>query len=219
MPDIMEPNPLMHNQREAWDYRYRMKGRQWGNAPTEISELPDSGIILELGVGDGKNLRARRLSGAYYIGLDFSREALYLCQKEPVLSGIPLLLADACHIPIRDALVNKVYAHHILGHLSSLLTPVLISEIFRVLCPNGQLIITVFSSGDMRDNTGKEVEPSTYLRGDGIITRYYTEDMIRALCPGFIIREINRIEWPMRIRGKEYNRSFFTGLFEKPSEF
>lgn len=193
-----------------------MKGRQWGNAPADYQMGPDSGIILELGVGDGKNLRARTISGAYYIGLDFSGEALHLCRKEPYFSDIPLLLADACHIPIRDASVNKVYAHHILGHLSSLLTPILISEVYRVLCPKGRLILTVFAQGDMRDKNGKEIQTSTYLRGDGIITRYYNEDMIRTLGQNFIILQVNRIEWPMRIRGRQYSRAIITALLEKP---
>ncbi|MDD3052650.1 MAG: class I SAM-dependent methyltransferase, partial [Candidatus Cloacimonetes bacterium] len=67
-----------------------------------------------------------------------------------------------------------------------------------------------------RDNTGVLVEPSTYLRGDGIMTRYCSEENIRTLSHNFIITEMKRIEWSMRIRGRDYIRAVISAILRKP---
>nr|WP_319540538.1 class I SAM-dependent methyltransferase [uncultured Methanospirillum sp.] len=216
-PNSLSSSPVLSpfSQQYAWDRRYSEKGRQWGNAPTEFSHTSSCGTILELGVGDGKNLRVRGNRDAFFIGLDFSPAALCICRSDPQLAGVHLLLGDACYIPLRSSSVDLVYAHHILGHLSSLLQPLLIEEVFRVLKPRGMLALTVFASGDMREGKGEEVEASTYIRGDGIITRYFTPEEISHL-GRFIVHTINREEWPFPVRGKKYVRAVLTALLEKP---
>ena len=217
-PNSSSSSPALSpfSQRTAWDQRYREKGRQWGNAPTEFSHALSCGTVLELGVGDGKNLRARESSDAHFIGLDFSPAALRICRSDPQLAGVHLLLGDACQIPIRSSSVDLVYAHHILGHLSSSLQSLLMEEVLRVLKPGGMLALTVFASGDMREGKGEEVEASTYLRGDGIITRYFTLEEISHFGRGFIVHTINREEWPLSVKGRKYVRAVLTALLEKP---
>ncbi|PWR73801.1 class I SAM-dependent methyltransferase [Methanospirillum lacunae] len=221
MPFLPSPVPLdskssLDKQQRAWDKRYCEKGRQWGNAPVEFIQPRPCGTVLELGVGDGKNLRVRDSNNCFCIGLDFSSAALQICRTDPELSDVHLLLGDVCRIPVKNALVNLVYAHHILGHLSSPLQPLLMDEIFRVLRPGGTLALTVFASGDMRDGQGLEVEHAMYLRGDGIITRYFTPDEIKCLGKQFIILAVNREEWYLSIRGKKLLRAVLTALLKKP---
>lgn len=201
--------------KNAWDDRYREKGRQWGNAPSEFLSH-DTGIILELGVGDGKNVRTRTKQNTHYIGLDFSFAALQLCQTDPELSGTDLMLADVCNLPILDTSIDLVYAHHILGHLPSHLQQNLMDEVFRVLKPMGSLALTVFASGDLRDGQGTEIEPATFLRGDGIITRYFTPRDIKELGNKFLIKNIEREEWTLLIRGIRHKRAVLTTVLEKP---
>ncbi len=217
-PNSRSSSPALSpfSQRTAWDQRYSEKGRQWGNAPTEFSHTLSCGTVLELGVGDGKNLRVRESSDTCFIGLDFSPAALRICRSDPQLSGVHLLLGDACQIPIRSSSIDLVYAHHILGHLSSSLHSLLMEEVFRVLKPHGLVALTVFASGDMREGKGEEVEASTYLRGDGIITRYFSPEEITHLGHEYSIRAINREEWPFFVRGRKYVRAVLTALLEKP---
>jgi ubiquinone/menaquinone biosynthesis C-methylase UbiE len=203
-------------QRDAWNTRYRVKGRQWGNAPTDSIVPDDCGFVLELGIGDGKNLRCRSCSGTTYLGIDFSTEALRICRRDPALSGIELILADGCFLPVREGMISHIFAHHILGHLPDYLVDTFMDEMYRVLSPGGRLFLTVFAKGDMRDNTGYQVENSTFLRGDGIITRYYSEEMIHIMGRRFHFRDISRAEWPMRIRGKLYLRAELSAVLLKP---
>jgi|GEM_PF-582647 len=204
------------SQQAAWERRYSEKGRQWGNAPTEFSHTSPYGVVLELGVGDGKNLRARESHNAFFIGLDYSKAALQICRRDPQLTNVHLLLGDACKIPMRSSSVDFIFAHHILGHLSLTFQSVMMEEVFRILKPHGMVALTVFASGDMREGKGEEVEASTYLRGDGIITRYFDPEEIRNLGSGFIIHTINREEWLFPVRGRTYIRALLTAKLQKP---
>jgi SAM-dependent methyltransferase len=213
-------NPLYSaSQREAWDDRYRIKGRQWGNAPVESPHEQENGVILELGVGDGKNIRARNIQNQTLIGLDFSIEALLLCKKDPTIQNTSLVLADVSYLPFSLSSIDQVFAHHILGHLPESQQTVFMSEILKILKPGGRLILTVFGYEDMRRGKGREIEPSTYIRGDGIITRYYSHEDIESLHSGFDIIRIENKTWPFRVRGKEFKRSLLTAIMERPRIF
>ncbi len=213
-------NPLYSaSQREAWDDRYRIKGRQWGNAPVEFSHEQETGVILELGVGDGKNIRARSIRDQTLIGLDFSIEALLLCKQDPTIQDASLILADVCYLPFSPCSIDQVFAHHIFGHLPECQQIVLMNEILKILRPGGRLNLTVFGYEDMRRGKGREIEPSTYIRGDGIITRYYSQEDIEVLHSGFNIIRIGNETWPFRVRGKEFRRSVLTAIMEKPQTF
>jgi SAM-dependent methyltransferase len=203
------------SQRDAWETRYRLKGRQWGNAPSDFTGIIPTGTVLELGIGDGKNLRTRNTEGIFPIGLDFSPTALRLCRSDPSLCSISLLLGDMCFLPLRSETIDHIFAHHILGHIPIRLSRTLIDEMYRILRPEGRAIVTVFARGDMREGTGKEVEPGTFLRGDGIITRYFTPDDIILLAGKFKVMEVRREEWPLRLRGKKKIRVIFVALLQK----
>jgi ubiquinone/menaquinone biosynthesis C-methylase UbiE len=202
-------------QQQAWNSRYLMKGRQWGNAPGEFANLSTHGIVLELGVGDGKNLRIRR-DGSLVIGLDFSREAVRICRSDPALSGIPLIIGDGSLLPIKTENISLIHAHHILGHIPSEDVCTFISEMYRVLVPGGRAAITVFGSGDMRDGHGDEIEPGLYLRGDGIITRYFSQLNLKQLLSAFVVEEISQETWDMRIRGILHQRRILLARIRKP---
>lgn len=210
---VLDPKIL----REAWETRYRMKGRQWGNAPIIPTEFPKEQGVLELGVGDGKNLRTREISAGQYIGLDFSHAALQICQKDPVLAKVSFVLGDARFLPFRSSSVEQVLAHHILGHIPGSYIPNIMSDIYDILVAGGTLVLTVFAAGDMRDGRGTCVEPSTFLRGDGIITRYFTPDDIRSIRGKFILQDINVISWPFQVKREVMTRSVITAIFKKPN--
>jgi len=214
MDDRKNPD-IRSSQRDAWNLRYQGRSRQWGNARNWPSCIHKEGLILELGIGDGKNLRSRPDTSARFVGMDFSSEAIKACANDHEMSDVRLVIADACSIPFRDNTFSMIFAHHVIGHIPSGLQVCILDEIFRTLTPSGCVILTVFGTGDMREGSGTEIEPSTYLRGDGIITRYFSEDMIQKLCYRFVIRNMSRTEWAYRIRGVRYLRSEISVIMEK----
>lgn len=213
--DCSNTPDIRPSHRDAWNLRYRGSRRQWGNARAWPPSIPKDGLILELGIGDGKNLRSRPDTSSLYVGMDFSSEAIRACTNDREMADVRLVIADACSIPFQDNTFSIIFAHHILGHIPSGLQVCTLDEVWRTLTPSGFVILTVFGTGDMREGSGTEIEPSTYLRGDGIITRYFSEDMIRNLCYRFTIHKMSRTEWTYSIRGVRYPRSEISVILGK----
>ncbi|HWQ67883.1 MAG TPA: class I SAM-dependent methyltransferase [Methanospirillum sp.] len=202
-------------QRSAWNSRYLRSGRQWGNAPSEFSLTPNVGVILEAGVGDGKNLRVRPDQGEMVMGFDFAESAIRLCRADPTLTHVHLFIGDLRAVPLKRDSVDLIYAHHILGHLDEKDLGTAIQEVSRILKPAGSIALTVFSQYDMRYNSRKQNDSGIVIRGDGIITRFFTFQEIRVLFENFSEVFLNRNQWSLKVRGVEHVRSVITGLYKK----
>jgi ubiquinone/menaquinone biosynthesis C-methylase UbiE len=182
--------------RESWDRLYERDGRPWKGRSDE--ELPMHGLLLELGIGNGKNLTAFP-SDANIIGLDFSRPALRACAK---MNQIPLIQADVTALPFRDESFPGVAASHVLGHLDQASMLKASAEVGRVLQKGGVLYISVFGEEDMRFGKGEEIEQRTFQRGNGVISHYFLENEVPELFPNFkVIRTWER-RMEKRILGK-----------------
>ncbi len=182
--------------RESWDRLYERDGRPWKGSCEQ--ELPMHGLVLELGIGNGKNLTSFS-SEAAIVGLDFSLTALRACSK---MHKIPLVQADVIALPFPDESFPNVAASHVLGHLDAGSMHKASAEIERVLQKGGHLYVSVFGEQDMRFGKGEEVEPRTFRRGNGVITHYFLDNEVPELFPN--LRTIKAWERRMekRILGK-----------------
>ncbi len=163
--------------RQSWDLLYERDDRPWKGSCDEV--IPMNGLVLELGIGNGKNLTAFPADTSF-IGLDFSRPALLACASR---HDIPLLQADITALPFPDQVFPNVAASHILGHLDSASLLKASREIERVLKVGGTLYVSVFGEEDMRFGRGEEVEDRTFQRGNGVMTRYFLENEVPELFP------------------------------------
>lgn len=161
--------------RECWDRLYEKEGRPWKGSCDE--ELRMRGPVLELGIGNGKNLSALP-KGAEVVGLDFSRSALMACAG---LKRISLLQADVVALPFRDGSFPAIAASHILGHLEAASRLKAAGEMVRTLADGGLLYVSVFGEEDMRCGKGDEVEERTFARGNGIACHYFLENEVPCL--------------------------------------
>ena len=93
--------------------------------------------------------------------------------------------------------------------------PCMAAEGSRVLRTGGRLFLRVFSSRDFRAGTGLLAEPDTYLRGDGILTHYFTSEEVRTLFPGLSLVILEAQEWTMQVRGEQLLRSEIVAEFMK----
>lgn len=73
----------------------------------------------------------------------------------------------------------------------------------RVLKPGGMFYFKDFSRNDFRFGKGVEVEPSSFLRGDGIITHYFEPEELASF---FGPSVISTISWDLRVKGVNYHR-------------
>ncbi len=182
--------------RRAWDLLYRNDRHPWKGG--QDVELPLTGTVLELGIGNGKNLSALP-RGARVIGLDFSRPALLSCRER---TAVQLVQANILALPFRDGCMDGIAASHVLGHLDGEGRRRAASEIARVLAPQGLLYVSVFGEEDMRCGKGKEVEELTYLRGNGIACHYFLEGEVPGLFPTLTLER----HWERRLDKRYHGR-------------
>jgi len=199
----------------AWEAGYRKSGRRYGRAPPDLPPFPPGTRILEAGCGDGKSLLAMTGRGWDIVAIDFSREAIRISAGQNMLERGRFVQADAAALPFTDGSFDVVSISHILGHLPEEHRSRAASETERILVQGGFAYIRVFSTRDFREGKGILTEPHTYLRGDGIMTHYFSEEEVETLFPTLVRMELSTTEWSMRIKGEHVNRSEIIALFRK----
>jgi len=202
--------------KEAWDDEYCRKGVLWSGLTHELPELPAGSRVLELGCGNGKTLPALIRKGWNVTALDCSQKAVSM-SRNLVKGSSPaeIMVADACHIPVRDITFDAVFAIHVIGHLQEPDRNKIASEVTRTLKPGGILFFCEFSTEDVRFGKGRETETSTFMRGTKIITHYFTLKEASDLFSGLTGKSITLHQWPMRVRGNNLVRSEVIGIFSK----
>ena len=201
---------------EAWDDEYSRKGVLWSGLTHDLPELPPGSLVLELGCGNGKTLPALIRKGWNVIAIDSSQKAVTM-SRNLVKGSSPseIMVADACHIPLRDTTFDAVFANHVIGHLQEPDREKIAFEVNRTLKPGGILFFCEFSTEDVRYGKGHATEPSTFMRGTKIITHYFTLQEVNDLFFGLTCKSITLHQWPMRIRGNNLVRSEVIAIFSK----
>lgn len=107
-----------------------------------LEQVPEGGVILEIGTGTGGLLAGLAARASTVIGVDHSpamlaeaRQRLANCQA----GGIELRLGEMTHLPLPDAAADCVVATMVLHHAAD--PQAVLTEIRRVLTPNGILLI------------------------------------------------------------------------------
>jgi SAM-dependent methyltransferase len=178
--------------RAAWLAKYAREPEPW-RGPVHAAPLLAglSGRAAELGAGGGKVARALP---ADTLALDWAA----------LPPGRPGALADVRALPLRDASLDVLVAIHVLGHLDD--PRAALAEWGRVLRTGGVLVIEVFATGDAR------APPGGIAEREGIRTRYFEADELRALLAGFdgeLALEERRMRWGARrvLRGRLRRRA------------
>lgn len=209
------PGKKIPDQRQIWEREYKVKGKIWRRVPSEDTADCGEGIFVDLGCGDGKNLRRSSQAGNLRIGIDFSKQSLLLSGRDPGFNGIDFICADVVNLPIRSSSVDTADGHHLIGHLSEADRRLAALEISRILKPKGRVIITVFGKSDIRSGKGINIEPDTYLNGNNIITHFFSAHEIKLLFPDLLLISVKESGWIMNIRGVQYPREILVASFIK----
>ena len=196
----------------AWERDYSSRGRLWGGGVRGLPQLPEGASVLELGCGDGKTLAA--MPGGWKIAaLDISPQALRLSRK--IMPDAKLIQADARLLPFRENSFDAVFAFHVTGHQLLQEREALAREVARVLVRGGKLFFREFGTEDMRNGQGDEVEESTFRRGSGVLTHYFTEREVEELFCDLIPISVGLHCWKQRVRGVDLARAEVEAVFLK----
>jgi len=131
--------------------------------------------------------------------------------------GPEIAVADAQHTPFCDHTFDAITACHVLGHCTASGRRIIIRELTRLLRPGGLIWFCDFSIRDFRFGSGRQTEPGTFERGNGIATHYFSEGEVRDLFSGFETAFLRYDDWTLRVKGVDYPRSEISALFRKPS--
>src|SRR5512137_970129 len=178
---------MMSKARDAWQRLYSKHGLQYGGSgdlgPLD-QHLKTGMVALDAGCGDGKTTEAIARK-CEVVGCDFSREAL-----ETLRSGrdrdsiVDLVECNIRSLPFDSEKFDAVSCVHTLSHMPLKERTIAGEELSRVLKPGGYLLAEGFGKGDIRFGEGDEVEDSSFMRGNGILTHYFQEGEMLTLFEG-----------------------------------
>jgi ubiquinone/menaquinone biosynthesis C-methylase UbiE len=202
----------VNSNQNAWDRDYSSRGRLWGGGVRGLPHLPEGASVLELGCGDGKTLAAMPV-GWKTVALDISPQALRLSRR--MLPDAKLMQADARLLPFRENSFDAIFAFHVTGHQLLQERRALAREVERVLVRGGSLFFREFGTEDMRNGQGDEVEESTFRRGSGVLTHYFSEGEAKDLFCDLIPISVGLHCWKQRIMGESRTRAEVEAVFRK----
>ncbi|NUN11543.1 class I SAM-dependent methyltransferase [Candidatus Micrarchaeota archaeon] len=201
----------------AWEKDYAKRGSLWRGSSGFDPKLPKKTKILELGVGNGKNLTALVHAGYSVYAIDSSQTAVKMCREllKKFKKKAVLKTEDCCSLSFENNFFDAVVAFHTIGHLTAAERIQSVKEIFRVLKPGGIVFFKDFGLRDMRYGKGTLVEKDSFKRGNGIWYHYFTEKELRELFKEFKTKELGIESWKVFFAGKDYYRQEVHGVFEK----
>jgi len=206
--------------RDAWDDLYSKHGIQFGGAgdlEPLLKVLEPQMLVLDVGCGDGKSTEAIARS-VEVVGCDFSREALkYLRNHRDFRHGVNLVECEMCSLPFGHNKFDAISCVHSLSHLLLNERKAAATEMLRVVKPGGPIFIEAFDCEDLRFGHGAEIESSTYMRGNGILTHYFRKGEIATLFPSASQVVETRLSRRVALGSKVGKRSVVRVLVRKKS--
>ncbi|MBI0584008.1 MAG: class I SAM-dependent methyltransferase [Methanomassiliicoccus sp.] len=199
--------------RDHWEREYSKPDPVWKGPPADLPLL-EGGRVLELGCGGGKTAAGLVKVAGEVVGIDHSRKGLHACTRSASSPRLELVEGDVRCLPFSGRSFDHVVAYHVLGHLLEDDRRRAIAEIDRVLRPGGSIHVRTFSARDMRAGEGEEVEPGTFLRGNGIRTHYFTDEEMVSLFPSRVAARLDEVVVRKRYHGRDMLRAEWNATYE-----
>ena len=122
--------------------------RQWPNVAIFLQSLSPGDILLDVGCGNGKYLHEEK--HVFKVGCDRSEKLMKICREK----GFEGFLSDCLYLPYRDNSLDAAISIAVIHHLSTReRRKRAISELVRVLRPNGRCLIYVWAKEQEKDST------------------------------------------------------------------
>jgi SAM-dependent methyltransferase len=204
----------MGKARDAWQRLYSRHGLQYGGSGDlgPLAHLLRSDmLILDAGCGDGKTteILSRKCE---VVGIDFSREALLTFRTQRLRENeANLVEGNVTQLPFVDEKFDSVACVHTLSHMLERDRKTAALELSRVTKTGGYVFVEGFGREDMRFGEGEETESASFLRGNGILTHYFSEGEMPGLFPGLqVVSELlvqKRVSFGARAGRREIVRA------------
>jgi ubiquinone/menaquinone biosynthesis C-methylase UbiE len=152
-------------------------------------------------------------------GVDLSEHALVRAKKR---------LEDRSYLPSlvhgdvldRDVLSDRfdcILLHHVMDNLLIEDRCEMVDTSKEILNEGGIISFQDLSTDDVRFGKGTEVEPNTFLKGDGIRLHFFDVDEVRELFGSMTELSLEKYEWVQGRGPSMITKSRIVGTFQLPS--
>jgi SAM-dependent methyltransferase len=147
--------------------------------------------LLDMGCGDGNNLQYLKQYAEALYGSDYNLIRLERARSRQF--GITLFLADILDYPVQDDFFEIVFFNHVIEHIPD--DGKALETVFRILKPNGILVLGAPNEGVLWWQLAYRLEPETLKKTDHV--HFYTADTLseKLIRYGFKLLEIKHIGW------------------------
>ena len=207
----------MKNQERIWDNEYSQNKNKWHKETKDLPIIFKDKKVLELGVGNGKTLKAILKQRPKSITtIDFSEEAINIAKSDILFKNVNFIKSDVRELHFKDNQFNVVVCYYILNNLLEEDRKKAVNEIHRVLKPKGELIFQDFAVGDFRQKEkNKAVEDNTIQNKSGIICHFFTNQELKELFKDFSKIKVKiKITSPITHKPK-LKRKILSGIISK----
>ena len=194
-------------QSKAWDWEV-VKNPVW-RIPCEesfyyASRWKEKGYshLLDLGCGLGRHTVFFTKQGFCISAMDLSSEAVRSTEAwlkdEAILADVKL--GDMLSLPYPDASFDCLFSYHVISHTDTPGAKKIISEIHRVLMPDGEIFLTLCSKDtwSYKDAGFPVIDENSVLKTDGTevnVPHFYVNlDDVFVLLEGFEIIKVRHVD-------------------------
>lgn len=117
-----------------------LQDRRWKSWVAESAALKDGSSVLDIGCGTGV-LEERLRGHGFLVGADLTEEMLRVAQRKRLSGMGALVVSDGEELPFKDEAFDAVISCYAVKYCSP---RALVSEIARVLRPEGRLVLYDF---------------------------------------------------------------------------
>ncbi len=196
----------MKNQKTLWNSLYS-KGLFWKKTNKIQENLKDK-LVLELGVGNGKSLKAILEHNPKHVtAIDISEEAINLVEKSINSERVSYITGDILKTKIKDKF-EVIVCYYFLNNFKERDMKKVVEKISSMLNKNGIILFEDFASGDLREK-GKEIGNNTIEKQNGLICHFFSKEEIKELFNGFNVELMEREFNPIR-KNKEIQRKIIS---------
>jgi len=208
----------MKNQEAIWNIEYRKNEQKWRRETINLPKFIKNKKVLEIGVGNGKTLRAiLRQNPKNIVVMDFSSEALNRCKKIFHEKKISFVKANVANLPFENEEFDIIVCYYVLNNLLEKEREKAVKEINRVLKTKGKLLFEDFAVGDFRETNKnqKTIEFHTIKNKKGIICHFFELGEIKKLFNGFSAKKLAQKTFNPIIHKPKLKRKIISGIFVK----
>jgi ubiquinone/menaquinone biosynthesis C-methylase UbiE len=150
---------------------------------TFIPQLKEENVrkVLDLGCGVGRHSVRLASKGFETYAVDSSQSALEYCKSKIAEQNLNanVVCANMHNLPLLDESFDAIISWNVIYYTTRACMSEIISEIIRILRPQGLISATLNSTRNKNCGIGKEVEPYTFdnpEKEDGVNLHHYSDE-------------------------------------------